>query len=234
MLDGVHLAAGKPRARLHDDGSRRRLIVPRENLTVGNDKVHARGHDGIERANGARKFALDGAKAIDVLHEGGGPERIGLVENLVADAGGQESIGGELHADFGHLVRRNEDRAAVALLLIGYVQCVELGNHRRGVACFEAGVQNRLRRLRDEPEHIAKDSGQRRSDPRQGANTRGTDSSKKLRQNAPPSRPQWPEAREQSRRLRLVARLGKHCRELGKGELNAAPEFSNDRSTLAE
>jgi hypothetical protein len=32
----------------------------------------------------------------------------------------------------------------------------------------------------------------------------------------------------------LVARLGKHCRESGKGELNAAGEFSNDRSTLAQ
>src|SRR5258705_4454831 len=31
----------------------------------------------------------------------------------------------------------------------------------------------------------------------------------------------------------LIARLGKHCRELGKGQLNARAEFSNDRSVLA-
>jgi hypothetical protein len=42
-----------------------------------------------------------------------------------------------------------------------------------------------------------------------------------------------PKAREKLRRFGLVARLGKHCRELGKGELNASSEFSNDRSTLA-
>src|SRR5437870_8407298 len=32
----------------------------------------------------------------------------------------------------------------------------------------------------------------------------------------------------------VIARLGKHCRELGKGQLNTAAEFSNDRSAIAE
>jgi len=48
--------------------------------------VHPRRLDAIERPDGAGELALKRAQVIDVLDEAGGAERVGLVENLVADA----------------------------------------------------------------------------------------------------------------------------------------------------
>jgi hypothetical protein len=48
--------------------------------------MHTRGLHAVETTDGARKFAFERAQVIDVLHEGGGAERVRLIENFVADA----------------------------------------------------------------------------------------------------------------------------------------------------
>ena len=71
--------------------------------------------DGLDRA---RQFALQRAQPVDVLHKGGGAEGVGLVENLVAHAGGGQIVLGQRHAQLGHLVGGHQDGAAIALGVI--------------------------------------------------------------------------------------------------------------------
>ena len=66
------------------------------------------------------KLAFQRAQMIDVLNESGGAERVGLVENLVADAAAFRQAGfGELHPQPGDLVLGHHDDRAVVLDLIG-------------------------------------------------------------------------------------------------------------------
>ena len=62
------------------------------------------------------KLAFERAQVVDVLDEAGGAERVGLVEDLVADAAalGQAAFG-ELHAQPRHPVLRHQDDGAVVL-----------------------------------------------------------------------------------------------------------------------
>ena len=69
--------------------------------------------DAINGLNRARQLAFQRAQTVDVLDKGGGAEGIGLVENLIADAGGGQIVLGQRHAQLGHLVGGNQDRAAV-------------------------------------------------------------------------------------------------------------------------
>ena len=115
-------------------------------------------------------------RLINVLDEGGGAEGVRLVENLVADAGGGQIVLGQLHAQLGHLVGGNQDRAAVALGLVFDVHGVELGGDGGGVARLEAGVKDRLGRLGDDACDIEEEGGQRRGHTGHDAETRGADS----------------------------------------------------------
>ena len=72
------------------------------------------------RADGAGELALERAQMVDVLDEAGGAERVGLVEDLVADAAalGQAALG-ELHAQARDLVLRHHDDGAVVAHFVG-------------------------------------------------------------------------------------------------------------------
>ena len=129
VLNRGDLAVAEPHARLQHDRGRRRLVGLGENLALGNDEMHARRFDRVERTDGAREFAFESAQAIDVLHEGAGAEGVGLVEDLVADAGRRQTLGRELHADARYLIGGNKNRAAVAALFIGDVDGIELGGN---------------------------------------------------------------------------------------------------------
>ena len=74
----------------------------------------------VDGADGAGEFALQRAQMIDVLDEAGGAERVGFVEDLVADAAalGQAALG-ELHAQPGDLVLWHHDHGAVVAQLEG-------------------------------------------------------------------------------------------------------------------
>jgi hypothetical protein len=70
--------------------------------------MDSRGLDAVDGTNGAREFAFQRTQMIDVLDETRGAERVGLVENLVADAAalGQAAFG-ELQTqprDFGTIM----------------------------------------------------------------------------------------------------------------------------------
>ena len=147
--------------------------VAREDLPLRDDQMHARAVDAVDGLDGAGKLAFQRAQAVDVLDEGGGAEGVGLVEDLVADAGGGQVLRGQLHAQLGDLVGRDQDRAAVALGVIGHVHGVELGGDRGGVARLEPGKQDRFRRLGDHARDIEKECGERGGDTRHDAEPRG-------------------------------------------------------------
>jgi hypothetical protein len=65
-----------------------------------------------------RASSPSSAQMIDVLHEAGGAQHVGFVEDLVADpaALGQAGLG-ELHAQPRHAVLRDHDDGAVVLEL---------------------------------------------------------------------------------------------------------------------
>ena len=70
----------------------RRLLVAREDLAFGDDQMDARAIDALDGLDRAGEFAFQRAQPVDVLDEGGGAERVGLVEDLVADAGGRKIV----------------------------------------------------------------------------------------------------------------------------------------------
>ena len=77
--------------------------------------MHAGAFDAVDGLDRARQFAFQGAQAVDVLDEGGGAEGVGLVEDLIADAGGGQIVLRQRHAQLGHLVGGHQDGAAIAL-----------------------------------------------------------------------------------------------------------------------
>ena len=94
----------------------------------------------------------------------GRAERVGLVENLVADAAalGQAAFG-ELHAHPGHLVARHHDDGAVVLQLVGDGLALQVLDDRGGVLGRQVGEHRRhLRRgdaQDDEGEHADQGGG---------------------------------------------------------------------------
>ena len=76
--------------------------------------MHARLLHAVDGADGAGELALERAQVIDVLNEARRAERVGLVENLVADAAalGQAALG-ELHAQPRDLLLGHQHDGAV-------------------------------------------------------------------------------------------------------------------------
>ena len=120
MADGAHLLRLQRAAHFEHDRRRSVDLVAREQRPVGQYQVDAGGLHAVEAADGAGELAFQGAQMVDVLHEGGGAERVRLVEDLVADAAalGQAAFG-ELHAQPRDLVFGHHDDGAVVLELIG-------------------------------------------------------------------------------------------------------------------
>ena len=80
----------------------------------------------------SRQFALERAQAIDVLLELGLSERVGLVEDFVADrpARGQ-AVGRQHHARFQHPRAGDKDGTAVAAQFVGDIGHVDAGEQQR-------------------------------------------------------------------------------------------------------
>ncbi len=187
MLDGVDLLAPQHAARLDDDGAARVLRLARKELALGDDEMDARRGDTLDGLDGAGELALQRPQLVDVLHEGGGAEGVGLVEDLVADAGGGQVVARQLHAQLGDLVGRHGDGAAVALGFVGHVHGVELGGDGGGIARLKAGEQDRLGRLGDDAGHIKEERGQRGGHTGHHAETRGADTFEKFGQTQSPA-----------------------------------------------
>ena len=120
MADGADLLRFEAAAHAHHDRGRRLRRFAREQRPLRQHQMDAGGLDAVDGADGAGEFALQRAQMIDVLDEARGAERVGFVEDLVADAAalGQAALG-ELHAQPRDLVLRHHDHGAFVAQLEG-------------------------------------------------------------------------------------------------------------------
>ncbi len=96
--------------------------------------MDACGLHAIDAADRAGQLALQCPQVIDVLDEGRRAERVGLVEDLVADrAALRQARLCELHAKTGNSVLGDHDDRAVALELIGDCLAFQVLDDRRAV-----------------------------------------------------------------------------------------------------
>jgi hypothetical protein len=142
VLDRPDLLGLELAAHLEHDRCRRLGLVAREQRAIRHDQMDARDLDAVERADGARQFAFERAQAVDVLDERGRAQRIGLVEDLVADAAalGQAALG-EGHAQPRHPILRHQDGRAFAPDLIGNGLAFQVLDDGGGVLDREFGEQ---------------------------------------------------------------------------------------------
>src|SRR5215216_438781 len=116
MADGADLLRFEAAAHPHHDRGRRLRHLAREQGPFRQYQMDAGGLDAVDGADGAGEFTLQRAQMVDVLDEARGAERIGLVENLVADAAALGQVAfGQLHPQPRDLVLwHHDDRAFVA------------------------------------------------------------------------------------------------------------------------
>ena len=116
----------------------------------------------VDRLDGSGQFALERPQMVDVLDETGGAERVGFVEDLVADTAalGQAAFG-KFHAQPGDLVLRHHDRGAVVAQLIGDRLAFQLLDDAGGILEAEVGEQRGHLRRRDAHDDEAEEADQR-------------------------------------------------------------------------
>ena len=146
VLDGAHLVGARlaaADAQAHRGG---RLVgVLLEQLALGQHQVHPCGGDAVQAHDGAAEFALQGALAVKLLDEVRLAHRAGIVEDLVADAGGgRQTLGRQHQARRGDLVPVHQDGRAVALHLILDVPLVQRLGDRAGFLEVEVGIEQGL------------------------------------------------------------------------------------------
>ena len=123
--------------------------------------MHARALNGIERADGAGKLALQRAQMIDVLNEAGGAESFLLVENFIADRSSlRQAFARKHHAQLADLVGRHADDGAVGVDLIGNLHAVELLPDGGGVLLVQFVIKQRQRRGGDAGHQEAEEAEQ--------------------------------------------------------------------------
>ena len=117
------------------------------------------------RADGARELALERAQVVDVLHEIGGAEHVGLVEDLVAHAAalGQPALG-ELHAKPRDAILGHQHDGAVVADLIGDALAFQVLDDGGGILGREVGEQRRHLRRRDAQDQEGEKSHERDGD----------------------------------------------------------------------
>jgi hypothetical protein len=120
-------------------------------------------------ADGAGEFALQRAQMVDVLDEACGAERIGLVENLVADAAALGQVGfGELHPQPRDLVLRHHDDRAFVAQLEGNRLALQILDDAGGIFGGEIGEQGGHLRRRDAHDDKGEEADQRGRDRNHG------------------------------------------------------------------
>ena len=133
VADGAHLLAFERAAHLEHDRCGRLDLLAREQRTLGQHQMDAGGLHPVECPDGAGEFALQRAQMVDVLNEARRAERVGLVEDLVADAAAlRQPAFGEFHAQPGDPVPRHHDDGAVVPHLVGNHLPIELLDDRGG------------------------------------------------------------------------------------------------------
>ena len=173
VADRAHLLRLERAAHAQHDRGRRLDLVAREQRALRQHQMHARRLHPVDRLDGARELAFERAQVIDVLDEAGRAERVGLVEDLVADAAalGQAAFG-ELHAHAGHLVARHQHDGAVVLELVGDGLALEVLHDRGGILGREVGEHRRHLRRRDAQDDEGEDADQGHGDGGHGGKAR--------------------------------------------------------------
>ena len=138
----------------------------RENsLALRHHEMDARRADLVDRADGARQLALEGADLVDLLHEVGGAERVGPVEDLVADRAARgDAFGGEGETQPRHLVLRHVDLRTVAAQLVGDALGIHALDDLAAVAGVEAAVEQRHARRREAGDNEDEEGNQGKAD----------------------------------------------------------------------
>src|SRR5882757_7450774 len=127
--------------------------------------MDARGLHAVDRPYGTGQLSLQRAQVIDVLHKAGGAERVGFVENLVADAAalGQAALG-KLHAQPCHPVLGHHDHRAVVLQLERAGLALEILDDAGGILRGQVGEQSGHRGRGDPHDDESEESDQRGGD----------------------------------------------------------------------
>ncbi len=143
MADRADLCRLERAAHAQHDRGRRLRRFAREQRPFGQHQVHAGELHPVDGADGAGQFAFERAQVIDVLDEAGRAERVGLVEDLVADAAALRQAGfGELHAQPRHLVLRHHQHRAVVAHLEGNALAFQVLDDRGGVFVADRSVNS--------------------------------------------------------------------------------------------
>ena len=162
MADRANLLRLEAAAHAHHDRGRRFGRFARKQRPFGQHQMDPGRLDTVDAADGAGEFALERAQMIDVLDEAGGAERVGLVENLVADAAalGQAALG-ELHAQPGDLVLWHHDNRAVVAQFVGNGLAFQVLDDAGGVLGAEIGEKGGHLRRGDAHDDKRKEADQR-------------------------------------------------------------------------
>jgi len=124
------------------------LPVTGEGFAPGQHQVDADGAHALDHADAARQLALHGAGLADALLEAGGGQRVGAVEDFVADAAaGRQALLGQQQPGAGNLVGGDQDAAAGGVRPVRDVGAVQLIDDLAGLAQLQVGIQQRHRRL---------------------------------------------------------------------------------------
>jgi hypothetical protein len=127
--------------------------------------VHAGKLHPIDGADGAGELTFERAQVVDVLDEAGGAERVGFVEDLVADAAAFRQPGlRKLHAQPRDPVLRHHHDCAVIAHLERNALALEVLDDGGRVFIGEVGEQRRQLRRRDAHDEEAEETDHRRRD----------------------------------------------------------------------
>jgi hypothetical protein len=164
VADGANLLRFERAAHAHDDRGRGFGRLAREQRALRQYQVDPGRLNAVDGADGAGQFALQRAQMIDVLDEARGAERVGLVENLVADAAalGQAALG-ELHAQPRDLVLRHHDHGAIIAQLERDGLAFEVLDDPGGVLDAELGKEGGHLRCRHAHDDKREETDQRGS-----------------------------------------------------------------------
>ena len=173
VADGAHLLRLERAAHLEHDRGRGSALSRENSGRSGSTRCTRAACTRSMRADGAGELAFERAQVVDVLHEAGGAERVGLVENLVADAAALGQAGlGELHAQPRHPVLGHQHDGAVVLELVGDGLALEVLDDRGGVLEAEVGEQRRHLRRGDPQDQEGEKADQRDRDRGHGRDPR--------------------------------------------------------------
>ncbi len=142
MADGANLLRFERTTHAHDDRGRWFGRLARKQRPLGQHQVDPGRLDAVDGADGTGKLALKRAQMIDVLDEAGGAERVGFVEDFVANTAalGQAALG-KLHAQPRDLVLRHHDHGAIVAQFEGNGLAFQVLDDAGGILDAEVGKE---------------------------------------------------------------------------------------------